>query len=122
MKLFILSLVLLTPVSALAEFSFVCGKDRAKGPEQAEIALVSELEASHLYLNGKALDEDKFQVTNRGDTWIVTAFGEGDQDDRKFDFRESSEDVQQFLVSPDGGSKPRKKGAPLACTYTEKNS
>ncbi len=120
--LLILSLALSFPASAMADFSFLCGKDREEGVDEAEIALVSTMEASHLYLKGKALSEDAYDVTNRGDTWIVTVYGVGDKDDRKIDFRESSEDAQEFTVSPEGGAKPKKKGGPISCTFTEKNS
>jgi hypothetical protein len=108
-----LFLLIPAPAHAEEEIFFLCGKGRDL--KHAEIALTDDIEATtNLYLNGKALGEDEFDVAIREDQWIVTVRtgGKGDGD-RKFVFHGKKMQVQEYqLIS---NEKQKLVGAPKPC-------
>jgi hypothetical protein len=113
-----LILMLVTPL-AHADFTYLCGKDREKGVEAAEIAFIDSLDmgSMQLYLSGEEIQEGKvgFKGTESGE-WIVGVDRGADQPGLKLVFSEKSHTVQMFSL----GEKQEKMGEPLECRFERK--
>ena len=118
MRTFALLILTLSATPAFADYSFVCGKVRDKGPEKSEVAMVQDPESLNMkfYLNGKELPKDRFHETGAPDgSWNVSVFDEKDKDlvSARYQLREKPSQAQQFKA----GQKDAKVGAAKKCTF-----
>jgi hypothetical protein len=98
-----------------AEFSFVCGRGKDKGPSEAEVSLVDSLEASmKLYLMGVEVAGDKLAIkpTESG-LWIATV--DNGKSSRRFEFSQKNSLLQEFYTNQKGIDK--KVGPSKACVF-----
>lgn len=110
-------LLLLASPSARADFSYACGNNREKEPQEAEIGLVATQDSvTKLYLKGEEQSEDSVSVRSKDEgVWIVTLdLGEG-QGSRRFEFAGDGKFVQEFRTENSG--RDRKVGARRKCHY-----
>lgn len=110
-------IALFAGTAAHAEFSVVCGKDKERGPEHADLAILDSLESTiKFYMKGKKLGENDFGIQAAAGEWLVTVYSVDGKNDRKFAFNYERSEVQEFRLDP---ASETKVGAPKKCDWKE---
>lgn len=115
--MFFTTLLLLFTQNAEAKFSIVCGEERARGPEHADVAVLeNDNFMIEIWADGKLQPENASGLGDGPNGEIEANIDLGETEGkRKFIFNEKARNVQEFFI--DAHDKQKKVGKPKRCTF-----